>query len=143
MLLVGMTAASAFAVRNGPERTRAASLTVGADESSLATRAVYWDDELFFIGTGRASYYGKRFAGKPTANGEIFDPSAMTAAHPTLPFGTRVRVTNLSNGRTVTVRINDRGPYAGDRIIDLSREAAERLDMIKRGTVRVKLEQYP
>ena len=84
-----------------------------------------------------ASYYGKRFAGRPTANGERFDPYAMTAAHRTLPFGTMVEVTNVRNGKTVTVRINDRGPFHGNRAIDLSRGAAEKIDMIASGHGKV------
>lgn len=90
--------------------------------------------------TGRIAYYGRKFAGRRTASGERFDPEAMTMAHRTLPFGTRVRVTNLENGRQVTVRINDRGPYRRGRIIDLSRAAAQKLDMIDDGVVRVRIE---
>ena len=89
---------------------------------------------------GRASWYGPGFAGRQTANGEVFDPSQLTAAHKTLPFGTRVRVANLSNGRSVVVRINDRGPFKPGRIIDLSRRAAELIDMIGSGTAPVRLE---
>ncbi|HMC34495.1 MAG TPA: septal ring lytic transglycosylase RlpA family protein [Myxococcales bacterium] len=89
---------------------------------------------------GMASYYGARFAGRLTASGERFDPRALTAAHPELPFGTRVRVTNLDNGRSITVRINDRGPFASGRIVDLSWEAARVLDMLRRGVARVRLE---
>jgi len=92
------------------------------------------------LGSGIASYYGRRFHGRRTANGERFNMRAMTAAHRTLPFGTRVRVTNPSNGRAVTVRINDRGPFIRGRSIDLSRAAAEKLGMISRGHARVKLE---
>ncbi len=89
---------------------------------------------------GVASWYGPNFVGRPTANGEIFDPSQLTAAHQTLPFDTLVRVTHLENGRSVVVRINDRGPFVGRRIIDLSRAAAERIDMIGSGTAQVRLE---
>ena len=92
------------------------------------------------VSEGRASWYGPNFAGKRTANGEVFDPSHLTAAHQPLPFGTQVRVTNLNNGLSVTVRINDRGPFVGRRIIDLSRRAAERIDMIGSGTAPVRLE---
>lgn len=88
--------------------------------------------------TGTASWYGPGFAGRRTASGDVFDPSALTAAHLTLPFGTRVRVTNLANGRSVVVRINDRGPYVAGREIDLSRAAARRLGID--GTARVRLE---
>jgi rare lipoprotein A len=89
---------------------------------------------------GKASWYGGRFNGRKTASGEIFDDRLMTAAHKTLTFGTEVRVTNLNNGKQVVVRINDRGPYSPGRIIDLSRGAAERLDMIRSGVVPVRLE---
>ncbi|MDJ0644117.1 MAG: septal ring lytic transglycosylase RlpA family protein [Erythrobacter sp.] len=92
------------------------------------------------LGTGIASYYGRRFHGRRTANGERFDMRAMTAAHRTLPFGTRVRVTNPRNGRSVVVRVNDRGPFIRGRSIDLSRAAAEKIGMISRGHARVKLE---
>ncbi|MFW6062029.1 MAG: septal ring lytic transglycosylase RlpA family protein [Planctomycetota bacterium] len=89
---------------------------------------------------GVASWYGERFAGRPTASGEPFDPSALTAAHRSLPFGTRVRVTHLANDRSVIVRINDRGPHVEGRIIDLSRAAAEKLGMVEQGTARVSLD---
>jgi rare lipoprotein A len=91
---------------------------------------------------GEASYYADRFAGQTTANGETFDPSDMTAAHPSLPFDTRVRVTRVEGDveRSVVVRINDRGPYADDRIIDLSEAAAKELGMIEEGTVKVEVE---
>ena len=92
------------------------------------------------LGTGVASYYGRRFHGRLTANGERFNMNAMTAAHKTLPFGTRVRVTNPRNGRSVTVRINDRGPFIRGREIDLSRGAAQRIGMIASGHARVRLD---
>jgi rare lipoprotein A len=90
---------------------------------------------------GQATWYGKNHHGGPTASGERFDMWALTAAHRTLPMGTRVRVTNLRNGRQVIVRINDRGPYGGARhIIDVSYAAARELDMIEAGVVPVRLE---
>ena len=92
------------------------------------------------LGRGTASYYGKRFHGRMTANGELFDMNAMTAAHKTLPFGTRVRVTNPVNGKSVVVRINDRGPFIRGRVIDVSRAAARKLGMIKRGHASVQLD---
>lgn len=88
---------------------------------------------------GVASYYSDRFQGRTTASGEPFDQQALTAAHPTLPFGTRVVVTREDNGREVEVLINDRGPYAKGRIIDLSKRAAKELGMLKRGTVPVEI----
>ncbi|MEP6392565.1 MAG: septal ring lytic transglycosylase RlpA family protein, partial [Alteripontixanthobacter sp.] len=91
------------------------------------------------IGAGMASYYGRRFHGRRTANGERFDMHAMTAAHKTLPFGTLVEVTNPNNGRSVTVRINDRGPFIRGRTIDLSRAAASEIGIIQRGHGKVAL----
>ncbi|HET9325777.1 MAG TPA: septal ring lytic transglycosylase RlpA family protein [Candidatus Eisenbacteria bacterium] len=89
---------------------------------------------------GVASYYAGRWHGRRTASGERFDMHEMTAAHRTLPFGTRVRVTNLKNGRDVVVRINDRGPWKKKRVIDVSYAAARKLGMIGPGTVRVRLD---
>ena len=91
------------------------------------------------IGTGVASYYGRRFHGRRTANGERFDMHAMTAAHRTLPFGSLVEVTNPRNGKSVTVRINDRGPFHGNRVIDVSRAAATELGLVQRGHGSVEL----
>lgn len=90
--------------------------------------------------SGMASWYGPGFAGRRTANGEVFDPSQLTAAHRELPFNTLVKVTNETNGRSVVVRINDRGPFKGGRIIDLSRASAEAIGMVGSGVARVKLE---
>ncbi len=89
---------------------------------------------------GMASFYGREFDGKPTSSGETYHANHLTAAHRTLAFGTIVRVTNLSNGKKVIVRINDRGPFIKGRIIDLSLAAAKRLDMIDAGVVKVKVE---
>jgi rare lipoprotein A len=91
-------------------------------------------------GDGLASYYAERYDGKSTASGEIFHVYALTAAHRTLPFGTRVCVTNLNNGKSVTVRINDRGPFVRGRVIDLSPAAARKIDLVATGTAPVKLE---
>ncbi|MDP5140994.1 MAG: septal ring lytic transglycosylase RlpA family protein [Spirosomaceae bacterium] len=88
---------------------------------------------------GKASYYGPRFHGKTTANGEKMDKYSLTAAHKTLPFGTMLEVTNLANGKRVVVRINDRGPYSGSRIIDISLEAAKQIGMIQKGIQRVQV----
>lgn len=89
---------------------------------------------------GIASWYGPTFHGKPSANGETFDENAMTAAHPTLPIPSLVRVTNLENGRSVVVRLNDRGPFVDDRIIDLSKAAGAALDMHAKGTAKVRVQ---
>lgn len=89
--------------------------------------------------TGTASWYGAEFAGRPTASGVAFSPSHLTAAHRTLPFGTIVQVTRLDTGANVRVTINDRGPFSGGRLIDLSQAAAEALGMVDSGTTRVKI----
>jgi len=90
--------------------------------------------------SGRVSWYGPGFHGRPTASGEIFDSGDLTMAHRSLPLGSRVRVTNLDNGRSVVLRVNDRGPYVDGRIADLSRAAARRLDFLDDGVVRARIE---
>lgn len=92
-----------------------------------------------WVETGVASWYGEPFHGRPTSSGEIYDMNDLTCAHPSLPFGTRLRVQNLDNGRMATVRINDRGPFAKGRIVDVSKRAAEELGMIGPGTARVRI----
>lgn len=88
---------------------------------------------------GIASWYGQDFHGKTTASGEVYDMNAMTAAHKLLPFGTQLKVTNLNNNRSIVVRINDRGPFVGNRVIDLSRKGAAELDMLTAGTAPVRI----
>ena len=90
--------------------------------------------------TGIASWYGPAFHGRPTANGERFDMNAVTAAHPTLPLPSRVRVTNLENGRQLEMRVNDRGPFVDGRLIDLSRRAAQLLGFYRKGLAKVRVE---
>ena len=90
--------------------------------------------------TGLASWYGPGFHGNQSASGEVFNQNALTAAHRSLPFGTMVRVTNLDNGRSVVVRINDRGPYSGGRVIDLSAGAAQMVGMMQTGVAPVQLD---
>lgn len=94
---------------------------------------------------GIASYYGQEFHGRKTASGEIFDADGLTGAHRTLPFGTICRVTNLDNNQSVIIRINDRGPFVKDRILDLSRGAARQIDCLQTGTAKVKIDiiSYP
>lgn len=87
--------------------------------------------------TGMASYYADKYIGRKTSNGEKFRQNKLTAAHKTLPFGTKVKVTNLSNGQSVKVRINDRGPFIQGRIIDLSKKAAKKIDMVNSGVAKV------
>ena len=86
---------------------------------------------------GMCSYYGKKFHGRTTANGEKFDMYALTAAHKELPFGTVIKVTNLQNGMSITVRVNDRGPFVKGRILDLSYAAAQKIGMIRTGVAKV------
>jgi rare lipoprotein A len=93
--------------------------------------------------TGQASWYGPKFHGKTTASGETYDQNGLTAAHVSLPLGSKVKVTNLSNGKSVEVEITDRGPFAKNRIIDLSHAAAKALDMKDSGTTEVRLEPLP
>ncbi|MDT3679486.1 MAG: septal ring lytic transglycosylase RlpA family protein [Burkholderiaceae bacterium] len=113
----------------------AAAPSPGAEAASeSASFAPGWHQQ------GRISYYGRRFDAQPTASGEPFDPDAMTMAHPTLPFGSIVRVTNLRNGRSAELRVNDRGPYEKGRIADVSRAAAKKLGMLHHGVTRARIE---
>ena len=96
--------------------------------------------DISLLESGEATYYGDEFDGKSTANGEKYDKDELTAAHRTLPFNTKVRVTNPANGKSVVVRINDRGPFKKSRIIDLSYAAAKEIGLIARGTANVQLE---
>jgi rare lipoprotein A len=90
--------------------------------------------------TGEASWYGAQHHGKQTASGTIFDQAELTAAHPSLPFGSKIKVTNLANGKSVEVEITDRGPFVENRIIDLSQAAAKVLEMLDSGTATVRLD---
>lgn len=100
----------------------------------------YPQEDATYDNEGMASWYGPKFHGRRTANGEIFDMNLLTAAHPTLPMPVRAKVTNLENGKSVIVRINDRGPFAKDREIDMSRRAAEVLGFRDQGTARVRVQ---
>ncbi len=93
-----------------------------------------------FVEIGLASYYSDSFAGKRTASGNIYNPNEMTAAHPSLPFGSKIKVTNLDNKREILVIVNDRGPFVSGRIIDLSKSAAKALDFVEKGVIKVKIE---
>ena len=103
-----------------------------ADLAKINTRGAYQ--------VGRASYYGKRFVGRKTAKGDIYNVTKMTAAHRVLPLGTVIKVTNLENGRAVQVEVNDRGPFTKRRVLDVSLEAARRLDMVRKGSAKVMIE---
>jgi len=115
-----------------------------ADELALDD-AVFASEEAIaaILASGRASYYADKFHGRRTANGETFNNSAMTAAHRSLPMGSLVRVTSETTGRSVTVRVNDRGPFTGNRIIDVSKAAARELGMLNAGIADVTLEVLP
>jgi rare lipoprotein A len=110
--------------------------------NKLSARQRNMKDGSFFIAVGRASYYANWFHGRKTASGEHFDRRDYTAAHRSLPFGTRVRVTNLENGRHVFVKINDRGPHIRNRIIDISQAAAKEIGLVDDGVGNVKIEAY-
>jgi len=110
---------------------------VTVKESNVNTSLV----EYINRGTMKASWYGPKFHGKMTANGEIYDQMAFTAAHKKLSFGTLLKVTNTKNGRSVIVRINDRGPYIEGRDLDLSKGAAIELGMLRKGVARLKIEE--
>jgi len=148
-------ACSPFADRDGPPRHERDSSTVPDAVPQPVARSRYGNPPFYevfgqryhvlptsadFRERGVASWYGKKFHGERTASGETYDMYAMTAAHKTLPLPTYARVTNLRNGRNVVVKINDRGPFAHNRIIDLSYSAANRLDMLAAGTTLVEIE---
>src|SRR3954465_3321595 len=105
----------------------------------VAGKWYYPREDRHYAKVGAASWYGDAFHGRLTANGEIYDMTHLTAAHPTMPLPSYARVTNLKNGSSIIVRINDRGPYARGRIIDLSKRAAEMLDVVQTGTARVRV----
>jgi rare lipoprotein A len=119
------------AIEEQPLKPAAPSLPIATPSAQPTVRSV---------SNGQASWYGPGFYGNRTANGEVFRPGTLTAAHRTLPFGTKVRVTNLWNGRTAVVRINDRGPFHGNRVIDLAHGAANQLGVVASGVAQVKLE---
>lgn len=118
------------------------SVTAPSGDSDVSHQAstIQNQPKVRLVTTGRASWYGPGFRGRKTASGEIFDDSKFTAAHKTLPLGTIAKVTNLSNGKSVRVEINDRGPYVDGRIIDLSHAAAHALGMVDRGVAHVEIE---
>ncbi|MCL4548518.1 MAG: septal ring lytic transglycosylase RlpA family protein [Bacteroidetes bacterium] len=111
-------------------------ITISKDAKPNLTSVEYND-----IGIMTASWYGPRFHGKLTANGEIYNQMALTAAHKSLPFGTVLKVTNIRNGKSVIVRINDRGPYIDGRDLDLSKGTAQALGMISRGVIKVTVKE--
>jgi rare lipoprotein A len=136
-LMIGLSIVGLGAAQ-GPNNSEASSAQTRAVQAKPEVRKQTGKNQPYQIGT--ASWYGDYFVGKPTASGEDFDMYDMTAAHPTLPLGTYVRVTNLRNGRVVVVKINDRGPVVPGRIIDLSFGAAQVLQFEQRGLQQVRLD---
>jgi rare lipoprotein A len=132
LLVVGLGAAQ------GPNNSEASSASTSPNQAKPAIRKQTGKTQPYQIGT--ASWYGEYFDGKPTASGEDYDMYDMTAAHPTLPLGSYVRVTNLHNGRAVVVKVNDRGPIVPGRIIDLSYGAAQVLQFENRGLQKVRID---
>ena len=137
VLLVGFTIVSNETSATNEPVSIAKATTVNNDESVVRTSIVNYIDK----GSMLASWYGPRFHGKTTANGEVYNQMAFTAASKTLRFGTLLKVTNLRNNKSVIVRVNDRGPYIGGRQLDLSKAAAQSLGMAHRGVIKVKVEQ--
>ncbi|MCB5424183.1 septal ring lytic transglycosylase RlpA family protein [Altererythrobacter sp. CC-YST694] len=122
-----------------PAAIQASALETGLNPVSDEAVAPMAEDAGEHIGTGLASWYGKEFKGRRTASGEKFNPTELTAAHPSLPFGSLVRVTNTKTGQNVVVRINDRGPYTHKRLIDVSQAAARELGLIGPGSGQVSI----
>jgi rare lipoprotein A len=138
ILLILVILCASFATMQAQDTSTEHSSPVILKQDSLEQNTSI--DSLSFSLKGKASYYGSEFNGRKTANGEIYDETAMTAAHRTLPFGTVLRVTNVRNRLSVIVRINDRGPFHPDRILDLSKSAAEELDLIQFGVTEIEAE---
>jgi rare lipoprotein A len=135
--LVGFTVINSERVENNEQILTEEFVPETITESTVNTSSI----EYVNRGTMKASWYGPKFHGKLTANGEIYDQMALTAAHKSLKFGTLLKVTNPKNGKSVIVRINDRGPYVGDRELDLSKGSAMKLGLINKGVARVKIEE--
>ena len=139
--LGGLLVQTAAAVPADHPPQRPDTATVGAAASAAATgTAAFPRRAAADVFQGPASFYGVRSTGRSTASGERYSPQALTMAHRALPFGSWVRVTNLQNQRSVVVRVNDRGPFAGRRVADLSKAAAHRLDMVQAGVVMARFE---
>lgn len=137
MLAIGLLTASSLVHAQSPAAPAAASAPA-APAAPAATQAAA--APAADASEGKIAWYGRKFAGRKTASGERFNPAALTMAHKTLPFGTQVKVTNTVNQRSVTVRVNDRGPTSPDRIGDVSLAAAQKLRMTRSGVVNAKLE---
>jgi rare lipoprotein A len=147
LAIVGLTIPGPVQADERADGERIASLTetVATLDETIRIAAPQEKSEavLEMIGQGEASYYGHELAGNRTASGERFNPNAFTAAHRTLPLGTKLRVTNVANGRSVIVRVNDRGPFVRSRLIDVSLGAAREIEMVRSGKAQVRLEIVP
>jgi len=127
--LLALSVSTVFAQAAAPAASAAAPATSAAPAAATATA----------VESGKLAWYGRKFAGRKTASGEAYNPDALTMAHKTLPFGTRVKVTNPKNQKSVTVRVNDRGPTQADRVGDVSLAAANKLGMVKAGVIDAEL----
>lgn len=121
-------------------RALGAGIVAIAMSGALHQSPAHASEQVMDVIYGKASWYGLELHGRPTASGEVFDAGQLTAAHPTLPFGSILRVTNEANGKAVVVRVNDRGPFTGRRVIDVSKRAAQVIGIVERGVARVKIE---
>jgi rare lipoprotein A len=143
LLLLGTTVACSSSVKKEVQTTKIEpvieSSPIMEDKRNLTERTIAVQAEPNFFEVGDSSWYGEQFQNKPTASGELFDKYALTAAHKTLPLGTEIKVHNLDNNKEAIVRINDRGPFVKNRIIDVSEKVAELLDFKELGTTRVGL----
>ena len=139
VMLAGCASSPRFATRSATDSARSEGTqdTAKPEDTKPAHNT---SGKILLTLEGVASYYADDYNGKQTSNGEVFNMNDLTAAHRTFPFGTKVRVTNLENKKSVVVRVNDRGPFKEGRIIDLSLAAAKELDLIRLGTAKVKLE---
>lgn len=136
-----LTPVQAQAISSAPSDIQGLSKEMTMDTSKWGLeRNLTIQQSLAYASTGVASWYGPGFYGNRTANGEIYQPGTFTIAHRSLPFGTRVRVTNLNNGRSAIARVNDRGPYVGGRIVDLGQGIASHLGVTSSGLADVRLE---
>lgn len=138
-LLLGVTVGLGLLAGCAPRATRPSPKEPAPKEEREVVRPEKSPPPRGHLEEGLASYYGPGLAGRPTASGEKFNPQKLTAAHKKLPFGTCLRVVNMENGRSVEVRVNDRGPFVQGRVVDVSLAAAKQLDMLKKGLARVRI----
>ena len=135
-LMVACSSSSSVSPSSSSSKKKTTTTTKSTTSSSSTSSAV----KVGTVTTGQASYYADKFNGNTTASGEKYNKNALTCAHRTYPFGTVLKVTNTTNGKSVQLRVNDRGPFKAGRIVDVSGAAADKLDMKKAGVVNVKVE---